>query len=556
VEGLRVAFAGHIRSEDLGSPAAAAGQIREALGLLDTRRGVLLVGLAEGADALALAAWSDLGLGEVHAVLPYLETAPPADLAAIVSRVTWLDGAAAEAAGRNAHLAQTRWLLEDADLLVVAWTGEEARGAGGTADAVRVALQRGMPVMWIKPGDRGPPRIISPAALETDFGFLELVEQLRRETPPLVIPAEAADLAALLGVASVAAEPAPPPTRPALLGLWERLLDRTVWRTFAVYRRWIGGRPEAGHVPTPLPESLNAQPGFQLLTHAYEAYDARATRLAAVHRSQQVFQALMMILAVAVGASPAVLPGIKIYAVIGELVLALVTFLVWASAVRSERGRRWGEARRAAEQLHLERAAWALGLSTRDDRRFVTGGAAARLACAWRRRAGAPDGPFDRTRVAAWGGWALDDLLYGQIAYHRIQGHLNHRLSHRGHTIENAVFWFLVLLLTAFAAAYGFAHHRHEHLPHWFGGLVLLAGAVTPAFGAASLALDASLAFSDQARRSDVLRRGLEAVADGLDPGAPLETLQRAARAAIRLRVSQEESWSDEAAHRHVVRGG
>ena len=546
VEGLRVAFAGHIRPEDLGDPVAVARQIAEAFALLDIHGGVLLTGLAEGADALALSCWRTLGLGEVHAVLPYLPDALSPEATAGVARVTWLDGRASEADGRSAHLAQARWLLEDADLLVAVWSGEEARGAGGTADAVRVALQRGVDVLWVKPGETGGPRRISPGPLETEGGLLDLVEQVRLDRPPLVFPARGADL-------QPPQEPAPP--EPPAVGPWERRLDRTLWRAFAIYRRLIGGSPTPMREPSPPPECLASQTGFQILSRAYEAFDARAARLAAIHRSQQVFQALMMILAVAVGASPAIWPDIKIYAVLTELTLALVTFLVWLGAVRSQRGRRWGEARRTAEQLRLERAAWALGLSAQG-RRDIAASAAAGVARAWRRRAGAPDGVFDRERVATWGGWALDDLIHGQIAYHRVQGALNHRLAHRGHAIENAVFWALVALLSAFAMAYVLAARAHLALPHWIGGAVLLAGAVTPAFGAASLALDSSLAFSDQARRSDSLRRSLEAIAEQVAPAASLDALQRAARAAIRLRISHEENWGDEAAHRHVVRGG
>ena len=84
----------------------------------------------------------------------------------------------------------------------------------------------------------------------------------------------------------------------------------------------------------------------------------------------------------------------------------------------------------------------------------------------------------------------------------------------------------------------------------------MLAGAVTPAFGAASLALEAALAFSEQSRRSDRLVVDLKAIAERVAPDADLERLQQAARAAIRLQVSQEDRWSEDAAHRHQVRAG
>lgn len=377
---LRVAFAGHARREDLGHSAAVADQLRAVFTELRLRDSILISGLAQGADQLAVRAWSETGSGTVHAVLPYLDSALPTGTPDIVTATTWLDGRAAEAVGRNGHLIQTRWVLEDADLLVVVWTGGEARGAGGTADAVRLALQRNLPVIWVKPGDPGPALVISPTALEADFGFLELLEQLQHALVPLAQPLSRE---VLRDVLSVPSPPAPDRRKRALLDPVARacdaLLDRTIWRTFALYRRLMGGKPTKGR--------------------------------AAVHRSQQVFQALIMIVAVAVavavavGAAPAIWPQIKIEAVLTELGLALVTFVVWASAV-------------------------------------------------------------------------------------------------------------------------------------------------------ASLALEASLGFAEHARRSERMEDELTTIAEGIPPNATLDALQRAARSAIHLHVGQEDYWSEEAAHRHVMRGG
>jgi hypothetical protein len=291
-----------------------------------------------------------------------------------------------------------------------------------------------------------------------------------------------------------------------------------------------------------------------VLCEAYAAADRKATRLASVHRSQQVFQAAVMLLAAAIGSAPAVWPGIKILCVLSELALALMAFVVWSSAMRSERGRRWGEVRRLAEQLRLERAAWPLGVSTRDDRRFAATSDAGRAAWRWRQAASAPEGRYDPARVRAWGQWALGALATGQLAYHRAQGQLNSRIAHRNHRIESGIFFAFIVVLVAYANAWGVAELADWDLPHWLGGAVLMAGAVTPAFGAASLALDAALAFSDQSRRNAYMVRELSAIAATTPEDASLEALQRAARTAIRLQVSQEERWIDEAAHRHVMR--
>ena len=555
---LRVAFAGHNRLEDLGELETISQQLAAAFALLGVTTGVLSTGLAEGADVIAVIAWTSSGSGVVHAVLPYLDDCVPEPISALVKSVTNLDGMSTERAGRNAHLTQTRWIIEDADLLVAVWSGESARGAGGTADAVQIALQRGVPVLWVQPGRDGGPRVIIPAALDPDFGFLEFLERLKHEPAELLAAATAEGLADVLSGAATTPRSSQPRARSRFNvgGHWDRLLDVSVWRTFSAYRTLVGGRRPAGRPKLQPPVDLANQTGFQSLSRAYDDMDARANRLSAVHRSQQVFQATAMIVAVAVGSAPAVWPELKIYAVSAELALALVTFLVWLSAVKSERTRRWGEARRMAEQLRLERAAWAIGLSTRDDRRFNSTGPSAELALAWRRLAGGATGSFDDARVRGWGAWALDELIYSQIEYHRTYGHLNHRLAHRGHSIENGVFWLLVGVLVAFIGTFVATRWFGGEVPHWLGGVVILTGAIAPGFGAASLALDAALAFSEQARRSEGICRGLGAIAGALKPGVALEAIQSAARASIRLQVSQEDNWSDETAHRHVVRGG
>ncbi|MFX7902711.1 hypothetical protein ABTK34_19805, partial [Acinetobacter baumannii] len=79
--------------------------------------------------------------------------------------------------------------------------------------------------------------------------------------------------------------------------------------------------------------------------------------------------------------------------------------------------------------------------------------------------------------------------------YHARQGELNHRLSHRGHQLEHLVFWIFVALLASYALAYFVGPKVGFELPHWYGSLLVLTGAITPAFGAASLALEASLGF-------------------------------------------------------------
>src|SRR5206468_3047983 len=181
--------------------------------------------------------------------------------------------------------------------------------------------------------------------------------------------------------------------------------------------------------PEPPPD-LCEQSGFRHLTEAYQAADREAQRLAAIHRSQQVLLLVAAISAASIGASPSIWPEFKINAVLVELVLAVVAVAISAGAARSERHERWGRARRLAEQLRLERAAWTLGLSTAGHRLTGLGPSPAEARAA-RRGAGLAQGAYDADRVSRWGTWALSELVIGQARYHRASGALNQRIAHR-----------------------------------------------------------------------------------------------------------------------------
>ena len=189
---IQIAFAGHNRSEDLGDPRRVSAALKAMFELIrraGVQRARLVTGMARGADLLAAKAWTAADLGPIHAVFPFLDDAFEPRDEQLVEASTWLDGAATQASGRNPYLAQTRWLIGVADLLVVVWTGDHARGAGGTADAVRLALEHGIPVLWLKPGARTSLKLIRPEHLDEDFGFLEFLEELRIAREPLVRPA-------------------------------------------------------------------------------------------------------------------------------------------------------------------------------------------------------------------------------------------------------------------------------------------------------------------------------------------------------------------------------
>ena len=135
-----------------------------------------------------------------------------------------------------------------------------------------------------------------------------------------------------------------------------------------------------------------------------------------------------------------------------------------------------------------------------------------------------------------------------------MHGRANSRLSHRIHVFEGTVFWAFIAILAGFAACFLLAQQVGFHLPHWIGGAIIMAGAITPAFGAASLALEASLSFARMGRHSEMTATKLQALRQMLPADPTLEEFQRLCRAAVRFEISQEQEWRHETSHRHVIR--
>jgi hypothetical protein len=325
---------------------------------------------------------------------------------------------------------------------------------------------------------------------------------------------------------------------------------RKIWRTYAIFRRYVGGRGTPFDC-APLPADLAAQPGFIELTRAYEVIDREATHLGSVHRSHQVIILSLTLLASLTGALPSVWPELKVLIVAFELIVTLSVLAVWLDAQRQGRHHQWGESRRRAEELRLERAAWSLGVSLATPGEEKIRRSHAREI---RRRAGLPVGRFTPERVHAWGRWAMDDLVAGQVAYHHNQTKINGHIAHRVHQVENLSFSALLILLGAFLVVSLVTGYAGSHLPVWFKAIVTVVGAFAPAVGAANIALEATLSLSEDAQRSRVLAARLESLGAEVPADAGLERLQSVARQAIRLQRRQEDHWSEETLRRRMVR--
>jgi hypothetical protein len=126
----------------------------------------LITALAEGADQWVANEAHQLGY-QSQAVLPFARAEYEKDftdpqvldehrrLRGLATAVFELDGDRARSS--ESYLVAGRVLLNQSDLLIALWDGEDAQGLGGTGQIVREALQRGIPTLWVqwnKPTDR------------------------------------------------------------------------------------------------------------------------------------------------------------------------------------------------------------------------------------------------------------------------------------------------------------------------------------------------------------------------------------------------------------------
>jgi len=170
---LRVGVVGHrenrLRPGDIPALTEKIASILERLGSELGGHLSVTSSLAEGTDRIGARAARAAGL-PLECPLPFAREEYEKDFARPESRTEYrdlldtadrvweLDGSRQDV--RRAYAAVGDEVLENSDMLVTIWDGEEARGRGGTADLVGAAIAR-MPVVWIHPDPAVAIRLIT-----------------------------------------------------------------------------------------------------------------------------------------------------------------------------------------------------------------------------------------------------------------------------------------------------------------------------------------------------------------------------------------------------------
>lgn len=578
----------------------------------------LMLGYAAGADRIAAAAWSDIGLGPIHFVFPFADTGgsetvgwtDDPDVAspdcrvdtdpAGIRRFTILDGAnsARTYPFRHPHLEQTRWLVRWSEIVVVAWNGEPPAGPGGTADLLALAVRANQPVVWIdtREGKGFAVNLIRPERLWRDTSFEELSEALQaadggeRDEISALRPMDTDTLAAMLALRSAppgrakAASATPSHSHEPDHGTHETPDLETDSR-----RRYIDGLPRFAK-PTRIiggfvswawtsffkslfnpaeanNEAKEPRESAPLIKQKLLEADAAANYLGALHRSAQVALLVIATLAVLFGTLPALIPDLKWLMVTLELLLVVTAQLFYRSLFAHNTHYRWGDARRLAERLRSLDATWPLGFDVGDERTEAPSTWTEWYSRIVRRTIGAPQGYLSEARrrqLAARARTYAFGIVDGQAAYHHTTFTRMEKLHDRLRWLEGAGFIILITLLTFYLAWFGLysLHNLHWPLLDWvskprtdFSNALLIFSAVLPAIAAACMGIEAKLGVLEAQQKSGSLQIRFAEISAALKDEPSVHRQEALLREAAALLIADVDRWRDAAALRSMSGG-
>ena len=508
----------------------------------------MLSPLAAGADQVAARAALDLGF-DLHAVLPFrradyrtdFATEPDNDAAAAFDAFIARADRVLELPCRrgdvpSAYALAGRATVAHCDVLIAVWDGLPARGAGGTAEVVEDALRRGLPVIHIAVDATRPTLLVwsahEPHLLQTrieqtasrpldGFGVDLLVTQL---LGPPRDPDERAHLAMFVGERERRITPRIEfPLLLALTGVqWPRL-------TALIARPYLRDTTDTG------------TPALATWRAAYAWSDGLAAHFAQSYRSGHVFNFVAGAVAVLLGLSGLLLPGVKLWLAFLELTVIGVFVINTRIGIAQNWHRRWLDYRQLAERLRPMTRLAEIGIA-QPERRSVT-----RRALSWVdwyaagiwRSIGIPSGELSGD-VATLTAAIVVGELGPQVDYHRRAAAVVHRLDHRLHRAGTVLFAVSCLSCVAFIIAF-FVDHAWTvvNAPAF---VALSAG--LPAVGTAFFGIRVQGDFAGTAARSEVTADHLLAIATALEAAPP--TLGRTAdggEAAARAMISDLGEW-------------
>ena len=457
-----------------------------------------------------------------------------------------------QASGRDESYALAgRATVAHCDILIALWDGAPARGSGGTADVVSLALRRGVPVIHLNPQLPDGNRILW-------TGYSEFVDATDLESMPQrdVNPSTLHDLAqAIIG------PPADSRTQadlykylgerekrlrmrieyPLMLALFGVKRPRPSTFLSAPYEEATRGEWLAFHQACE-PELNDVAAIFGEIEASFAWADRLAQHFAQIYRSGHVLNFTFAAASVLLALLGLVLPEYRFALAVAEPTVIAIFVANTFYGSKRQWHRRWLEYRQLAERLRPMRSLKLLGVASppSSERQGVpsqTGWIDWYARSVWR-AAGCPSTRLTNARCLS--DTIVHEELRPQVAYNAASARQMHMLDHRLHVTSILLFTATIIgCLTSVVVNLGM--HESE-LSHNMMFIVVAAG--LPALGAAIFGIRMQGDFGSTEERSRITADNLKRIADALEhPDVTLARSTDLVEAAAATMLNDVSEW-------------
>jgi hypothetical protein len=515
--------------------------------------------LAHGSDQVAAEVAVELGFA-LQAVLPFALDKYRSELlsAGEASRFDTLVGKAEnllELPGirerdLEAYVMAGRATVAHCDVLLAVWDGRAARGRGGTAEVVQLAIERGTAVIHL-PVDGSAARLLWSA-------FDPLI---RTERPDEMAqrPFDAAHVEQMLR--ALLLPPSDPVERQFLTRFAHERQRRVRARieyplmlALTGVKRFRASQIRESNCTAQTAEEwrgyraawLDRHSGggaLDLLEAAYSWSDQLAGHFAQTYRSGHVFNFVLGGLAVCLGLSAFMAPGASFELAVVEFIIALGIILNTQIGLRNEWHRRWLDYRQLAERLRPMRSLKLLAFAAPDPPGTPINPVARRWidwysAGIWRAM-GCPSGSIERKRALALARAVAEFEIAPQVAYHEKSSRQIAALDHRLERVANLLFKATLLVSAAIVGGGLIAPDWVAGYSNWF----TLVSAGFPALGTAVFGIRFQGDFGGNAVRSQATANELTNIQLELERGVELLRAADLAEQAARTMLEHLDEW-------------
>ncbi|MXO60839.1 hypothetical protein GRI89_14955 [Altererythrobacter salegens] len=446
-------------------------------------------------------------------------------------------------AEEDAYVLVGKAIIAAADIVIAVWDGKGARGPGGTAHVVDLALRGGIPVIHI-PLNRdhatlGKIRLLAGGdAVEPVIAPLVDSIDLEEVVSRLLLPIDVIgvdELDVFLEENSSSFNPRIEfPLMLAMLGV-KRVSTRP-WRQPSLADA-IKNHAAANHVK------------FKTQSLAYEWANFLAIRYAQLFRSSHVTNYLLSALAVLIALAGLMVPSLKFFLVLGELCILSLLYINTRIGSQGAWHRKWLQYRHLAESLrslsYLKQTGL-IGPPSRRENVFAVRGREAvgdwtrwYAAAIWREMPstrGLLDEPTIRELAEEVRNWHIKD----QISYHRSNAARMHDLDHRLHLVGELIMTSVIIACCLYLLLSVFAHGLVIRLTPFF--VFVTAG--FPALGAAVFGLRGHGEHLLASSRSASTAKELAANSEELAVVTNIEDLARELENTAQIMLSDLNEWT------------